>query len=115
MKNKKNKKILDEINESLNEILVHLENLIYPEDTFSGSPPFYLQPHLQGEASLLINDEVLFVANNGRNIHGFVSSINDDLIEINQLDIFDNPTGKIFRFNKKISPPFLKRVVNYGI
>ena len=36
-------------------------------------------------------------------------------IEITQLDIFDNPTGKIFRFNKKISPPFLKRVVNYGI
>ena len=115
MKNKKNMKILDEINESLNEILILLENLIYPEDTFSGSPPFYLQPHLQGEASFLIDDEVLFVDNNGKNIHGFISSLNDDFIEITQLDIFDNPTGKIFRFNKKISPPFLKRVVNYGI
>ncbi len=91
------------------------KDFIHPEDIRSGYPPFWPQPRLQGEPLLSLNDEVIFVDNNGRNVHGFISDLNEDLIEITELDIFDNPTKKIFRFNKIVGPQFLKRVLNYGV
>ena len=118
MKKKEILKTLKNINYKLIKLLETSDknnNFIHPEDIRSGFPPFWPQPRLQGEPLLSLNEEVIFVDNNGRNVHGFISYINEDLIEITQLDIFDNPTKKIFRFNKIVGPQFLKRVLNYGV
>jgi len=96
---------------------IHSESY-HLEDNYVGSTSFFPTPGFQGgltHGQLSINDEVLFIDNNGEKIHGYISQITDRWIEIVELDIYDNSTSKIHRFQNDILPAFFRKVISYGL
>ena len=102
----------ERIDEFINDESYHLEN------NYVGFNPPFPTPDFQGGSAygqLAVTDEVLFVDNNGEKVHGYISQITETWIEIVELDIYDNSTSKIHRFQSHILPAFFRKVISYGL
>tara|TARA_A100001011_G_scaffold51631_1_gene49700 strand:+ start:101 stop:484 length:384 start_codon:yes stop_codon:yes gene_type:complete len=104
---------LDQLKERIDDFLdsenYHIDN------NFIGHGSLFPDPNLQGNLThdnFIANDEVLFVNNNGQKKHGYISEITDSWMEIVELDIYDNPTSIIHRYQNHILPTFLRKVIS---